>query len=65
MNEKKSIIIPLQLLTLLAAGGGLHILIGKEKRARQLREKGGGRVPLDIVGKSEQGQQHWIFSGQK
>jgi hypothetical protein len=49
---------PLQLLTLLAAGGGLHILIGRETRACQLREKDGGRVPLDMMEGGREGQQH-------
>ena len=40
--------IPLQLRTLLAAGGGLHNLTGKVKRACRLREKEGVRVAVDI-----------------
>ena len=53
--------IPLQLLTLLAAGGGLQILIGRDKSAFQLREKDGGRVPLDMmVGDTREGQRHEI-----
>lgn len=53
--------IPLQLLTLLAAGGGLQILIGRERRALQLREQDGGRVSLDMMGEQEGGRNYGII----